>query len=211
VTIETSRNRPALRHPARRQLRTYAFDPMSTRLSSRYLTVDVPFEDGLRPGPSGALLQVVDRDATRGCWYEPVDLDDPAALATDGLRPSEGDPRSHQQVVYAVAMAVVERFEQFLGRRFRWRAEEVLRLVPHAFEGRNAFFDPDRRAVLFGYYRAELTNPGANLPAQVIFTCLSSDIVAHEVTHALLHRLRPYFSEATNPDVCSHGMRPART
>lgn len=194
-------NRPALGHPARRLLRTYAFDPMSTRLSSRYLTVDVRFEEELRPGPSGALVQVVDRDAARGWWYAPVDLDDPAALAAAGLRPSEGDPRSHQQVVYAVAMAVIERFEQFLGRRFRWRAEEVLRLVPHAFEGRNAFFDPTRRAVLFGYYRADLADPGANLPGQVIFTCLSSDIVAHEVTHALLHRLRPLFSEATNPDV----------
>ena len=201
MAIQVGRNRPALGHPARRRLRTYAFDPLSTRLAGRFLTVDVPFEEQLRPGPSGALVQVVDRDAARDRWYEPVDLDDPVALATDGLRPSAGDPRSHQQVVYAVAMAVIDRFEQFLGRRFRWRADTGLRLVPHAFEGRNAFFDPSRRAVLFGYYRAETTDPGANLPGQMIFTCLSSDIVAHEVTHALLHRLRPYFNEATNLDV----------
>ncbi len=194
-------NTPALRSPARRRLRTFAFDPMTTRLSSRYLVVDVRFEKNLAPGPSGALVQVVDRDAARDCWYRAVDLDDPAALAADGLQPSESDPRSHQQVVYAVAMAVIERFEQFLGRRFRWRSDDVLVLVPHAFEGRNAFFDPRRSAVLFGYYRADVDDPGANLPGQMMFTCLSSDVVAHEVTHALLHRVRRDFDIPTNDDV----------
>jgi hypothetical protein len=197
----TGGNAPAVATPERRRLRTFAFDPMSTRLSGRHLTLDVPFEDHLRPGPCGDLLQVVDFDATRDQWYEPVDLDAGAVLAQDGLRPSERDPRTHQQVVYAVAMSVLERFERFLGRRFRWRADQQLRLVPHAFEGRNAFFDPTRRAVLFGYYRADQRDPGANLPGQVIFTCLSSDIVAHEVTHAIVHRLRRLYSEATNSDV----------
>jgi hypothetical protein len=197
----TRGNVPAVPVPARRLLRAYAFDPMSSRLSGRYLTLDVPFEAGLQPGPCGSLLHVVDFDATRGQWYAPVDLDDGAVLAQNGLRPSERDPRTHQQVVYAVAMSVIERFERFVGRRFRWRGDDKLRLVPHAFEGRNAFFDPQRRAVLFGYYRADPRDPGPNLPGQVIFTCLSSDIIAHEVTHAIVHRLRRHFSEATNPDV----------
>ena len=34
-----------------------------------------------------------------------------------------------------------------------------------------------------------------------MFTCLSHDIIAHEVTHAIVHRLRPYFLEPTNVDV----------
>ena len=125
------------------------------------------------PGPWGDLVQVVDFDASRGVWYSGVDLDDPAVLAQGGLRPSERDPRAHQQVVYAVAMSVIERFERFGGRRFRWRGGRQLRLVPHAFQGRNAFFDPGRRAVLFGYYPADARDPGPNLPGQVIFTCLS--------------------------------------
>lgn len=201
TTATTGPNRPLIQLPERRMLRTFAFDPMSTRLSGRFLPVDVRFEPDLQPGPSGSLLQVIDFDATRNQWYEPVDLNDPALLAQDGIRPTEGDPRSHQQIVYAVAMSVLERFERFVGRRFRWRSKQKLRLVPHAFEGRNAFFDPDRRAVLFGYYRADRRDPGANLPGQVIFTCLSTDIIAHEVTHAIVHRLRRYYSEATNPDV----------
>ncbi|MFX0578633.1 hypothetical protein [Nocardia nepalensis] len=190
-----------IRRPARRRLRTFALDPMSTRLSGQFLTLDIPFEDIKGPGPDGDLVQVVDFDASRNEWYEPVDLDDPYVLAQDGIRPSEGDPRAHQQVVYAVAMSVIERFERFMGRRFRWRGDQILRLVPHAFEGQNAYFDPQRRAVLFGYYQADAENPGRNLPGQVIFTCLSSDIVAHEVTHAIVHRIRRLYNESTNQDV----------
>ena len=192
---------PALATPRRRRLRTYAFDPMSTRLSGRFLTVDVPYESNLREGPCGDLLEVVDYDPIRDKWYAPVNLNERFILAQDGLKPREGDPRSHQQVVYAVAMSVIERFEKHLGRRFRWQGGDKLAMVPHAFEGRNAFFDPTRGAVLFGYYRAELNEPGANLPGQVIFTCLSSDIIAHELTHAIVHHLRPHFAEATNQDV----------
>src|ERR1700755_2080722 len=46
------RNTPPIRLPNRRPLRTYASDPMSTRLSGRFLTLDIPFERGLDPGPS---------------------------------------------------------------------------------------------------------------------------------------------------------------
>ncbi|WP_433567313.1 hypothetical protein ACQP1O_20230 [Nocardia sp. CA-151230] len=187
--------------PARRRLRTFAFDPMSTRLTGRFLTLDIPFERIKNPGPDGELVQVVDYDASRDKWYAPIDLNDPYLLAQDGIRPSESDPRAHQQVVYAVAMSVLERFERFMGRRFRWHREQILRLVPHAFEGQNAYFDPQRRAVLFGYYRADAENPGANLPHQIIFTCLSSDIVAHELTHAIVHRIRRLYSESTHRDV----------
>jgi hypothetical protein len=199
--VTASISGPGVPMPRRRRLRTFAFDPMSTRLSGRFLTLSVPYETDLVAGPQGRLLRVVDYDPVRDSWYALVNLDDAFILAQDGLQPSEGDPRSHQQIVYAVASSVIERFERYLGRRFRWRGQAKLALVPHAFDGRNAFFDPNRKAVLFGYYRADANDPGANLPGQVIFTCLSSDIIAHEVTHAIVHRLRPYFAEATNPDV----------
>ena len=187
--------------PRRRHLRTFAFDPMSTRLSGEFLTISVPFEPDLERGPRGVLLEVVDYDPVRKLWYKQIDLNETFILLQDGLTPAEADPRSHQQIVYAVAASVIERFERYLGRRFRWRDKGRLALVPHAFEGRNAFFDPEREAVLFGYYRADSVDPGANLPEQMIFTCLSNDIIAHEVTHGIVHRLRPHFAEATNPEV----------
>src|ERR1700752_149038 len=104
---------PLLDNPRRRRLRTFAFDPMSTRLSGKFLTLSVPYEADLNAGPEGELLRVVDYDPVRRSWYALVDLDQPFILAQDGLRPTEGDPRSHQQIVYAVAASVLERFERY--------------------------------------------------------------------------------------------------
>lgn len=185
--------------PPRRRLRVFAFDPMTTRLTRRFLTISVPFET-LSPGPTGRLVHVTDADVTGRQWYVPVDLDDPAVIGQDGLRPMESDPRSHQQMVYAVASSVLERFERALGRRFQWRDGKRLILLPHAFERQNAHFDPTAFAVYFGYFRADDKEPGRNLPGQLVFTCLSMDLVAHEVTHAVVHDLRPHLIRATHPD-----------
>ena len=195
---DTNMSGPPIQVPERRRLKTYAFDPTSTRLSGRYLIVDIAFEPKLKPGPRGELLQVIDYDPARQKYYSIIDLNDPLILVQNGLDPIEGDPRTHQQVVYAVGMSVIERFERHLGRRFRFRADKQLYLVPHAFEGTNAFFDPIKQAIFFGYFKA---SPLADLPGQTIFTCLSSDIIAHELAHALVHRLRPRLVESTNSDV----------
>jgi len=54
---------------------------------------------------------VVDVDpASRRC-YPPVDLNHPYILTEDGLAPSAANPQFHQQVVYAVAMRTIARFE----------------------------------------------------------------------------------------------------
>jgi hypothetical protein len=188
--------------PDRRPLQVYAFDPMVARLSGQETTtIAVPYE-ALSPGPSGELIQVIDYDGVAGCYYEPVNLDDPRVLLQDGLPPTERDPRFHQQMVYAVISALLENFEGAVGRRFRWRGDKRLRAFPHAFSGRNAKFDPDMDGTLqFGYFHADEKNPGRNLPGQTVFTCLSHDIIVHEATHALVHRLRERYKEPTNLDV----------
>lgn len=188
--------------PDRRPLQVFAFDPMIARLSGQETTIiSVPYEP-LRQGPSGELIQVIDYDSVAGCYYEPVDLDDPRVLLQNGLPPTERDPRFHQQMVYAVISALLENFERALGRRFRWRGDKRLRAFPHAFLGRNAMFDPDMDGTLqFGYFRADAKDPGRNLPGQTVFTCLSHDIIVHEATHALVHRLRERYKEPTNIDV----------
>ena len=64
------------------------------------VTIRVPWErdaegaDILKAGPVGEYLEVVDRDPASGCFYEPVDLNDPHLLAQDGLAPSEGNRSS---------------------------------------------------------------------------------------------------------------------
>jgi hypothetical protein len=164
-------------------------------------TIDVPNED-LKPGPQGNDIEVIDYDAEHDLFYAPVNLDDPAVLMQAGLEPSESDPRFHQQMVYAVSMRVLENFESALGRHLRIkRNKRRLRIFPHAFHGANAFYDRKLHALLFGYFQASTEDPGRNLPGQIIFTCLSHDIIAHEMTHALIDRLRAYFVEPSNLDV----------
>jgi hypothetical protein len=217
-----------LEEPAVRTLRVYALDPSAGNFVGNVMSVNIKWEKGLRPGPAGGKIAVVDYDAANKQYYPPVNLNDLRIVARDGLDPSESDPRFHQQMVYAVAMETIEKFEAALGRRIRWRRADrapgwdrhkagdgpqkssdlwrgddiwVLRLYPHAMVQANAFYSPQAKGILFGYFPAKETEQGRNLPGQRVFTCLSHDIITHEVTHAIIDGIRGYFTEPTNPDV----------
>jgi hypothetical protein len=203
VSLKRFKSEYAARTPDRRMLNIYAADPMAGRRPRYRTAIDINHEPLLERGPSGAVIEVVDYDAEHKRFYSQVDLNDPSLLMQNGLAPNESDPRFHQQMVYAVAMKAIENARRALGRPISFRQgsrRPKLRLFPHAFYGANAFFDPDCNAIFFGYFRAS-GSPGPNLPGQMVFTCLSHDVVAHEVTHAIVHRLRRYFLEPTNVDV----------
>jgi hypothetical protein len=211
--------------PPFRRLRGYAFDPsLSNDLDTAVLnaaTFKVKWEQ-LTSGPIGEYLEVVDYDPASGAFYEPVNLDNPKLLAQDGLPPSEGVPQFHQQMVYAVAMTTIAHFERALGRKVLWAqhfltdkdGERVrkengepdvryvprLRIYPHALREANAYYSPQKKSLLFGYFPASVSSPGHNLPGGIVFTCLSHDIVAHETTHAILDGLHRRFVEDSNPD-----------
>ncbi len=200
--------------PLARRLRGYAFDPsLASRLETASISeimYAVPWEE-LTPGPSGEYVEVVDFDPPSGCWYAPVDLNDPFLLAQNGLAPADGNPQFHQQMTYAVSMTTIERFERALGRRAFWadRPTEAdpsgyvqrLRIYPHALRDANAYYSRDHGALLFGYFPATHDRRSGELPGGVVFTCLSHDVIAHETTHALLDGFHEHFLEDTNPDV----------
>jgi hypothetical protein len=190
------------KEPTRRPLKIFAADPMLGRMAATRITIDIENEP-LEQGPKGSRIHVIDYDGPHKQYYAAVNLNEPAILMQGGLDPSESDPRFHQQMVYAVAMKVVENFEFALGRRigFSDKHNPQLRLFPHAFHGANAFFDNVKNAIFFGYFRANTADAGHNMPGQNVFTCLSHDIIAHEMTHAIVNRLRRYFIEPTNVDV----------
>ena len=194
--------------PSQRILRIYAFDPSNSARTDNNLTIRIPFEQ-VRRGPVGRKLAVIDYDASNRCYYEAVDLDAAANLGQNGLAPSEADPQFHQQMVYAVVMDTIRRVEAALGREVRWRADlgpttdpyhGLLQVFPHAMQEANAYYDPGLHALLFGYFKAFEGDAGVNLPGQVVFTCLSHDIIAHEATHAVLDGIREHFNEPTGPD-----------
>ena len=212
----TSRNAPPC--PPFRCLRAFSIDPS---LATSYetapiseVTIKVPWEQ-LEPGPCGEYLSVIDVDPGSGCFYAPVDVNDPSLLAQDGLAPSEGIPQFHQQMAYAVSRLTIDNFEHALGRKTLWRPVRdpnkgpkddsvyvsQLRIYPHALREANAYYSPDKVALLFGYFNADDANTGEQLPGGTVFTCLSQDIVSHETTHALLDGMHRKFVNATNPDV----------
>ncbi len=174
------------------------------RTSGSRITIDIPNETPLPHGPQGSRLEVIDYDGGHGRFYPPINPNDEAVLMEGGLQPTESDPRFHQQMVYGAAMKTLENFDRALGRRLEFKRPNKysrLRLFPHAFHGANAFYSHDLNAVLFGYFKASTLDPGSNLPGQTVFTCLSHDVIAHEMSHALVDRLRRYFLEPSNGDV----------
>ena len=208
-------NGDLVREPVSRKLRIFAFDPS---LSAQFdmagigeITIAVPWEKDLKPGPVGEYIEVVDADPASGLFYKPVDLNAEWVLGQNGVGPSETNPLFHQQMVYAVAMTTIGHFERALGRVALWssrrgvgneddRFVRRLRIYPHALRDRNAYYSPDKKALLFGYFPVGIKD-ARNTPGTLVFTCLSHDIIAHETTHALLDGVHPRFNEPVNPDV----------
>lgn len=207
---------PAREMPACRRLRGYAFDPSLSQIIDTVDVNDIVYEvpwEPLGPGPVGEYLEVLDHDPSVDQFYAPVDLDRGYLLATDGLAPSESNPQFHQQMVYAVASLTIQNFERALGRKIIWAPrvtddpddpEEYvgrLRIYPHALREANAYYSPLKKAILCGYFAATPANRARLMPGALVFTCLSHDIIAHELTHAILDGLYRHYNRPSNPDV----------
>ncbi len=224
-----------VKKPAFRKLRGYAFDPsLSLRMDTALIneiTYKVSWEDendvidkGLRPGPIGEYVEVIDYDPTVNKFYKAINLNDTYILAQDGLPPSTSNPQFHQQMVFAVAMTTIRNFEIGLGRPVLWSPRTIfkntpkrnskpgepkldsefvkrLRIYPHALREANAYYSPQKKALLFGYFAAQPADHTLQMPDNLTFTCLSHDIIAHETTHAILDGIHRNYIEDTNPDV----------
>lgn len=202
-----------------RRLRVFAFDPTTARAYEnrdfRHVTITLPpdLDPDLGTGPTGDYIEVIDYDPASRCFYRPFDPDKLATYEDGGLPPSAENPLFHQQMVYAVAMNTVSLFEEALGRHLQWapRNHRVgadwqsdfvrrLRIYPHALREANAYYDPSRKALLFGYFEAGATS-GSAAPGTTVFTCLSHDIIVHETVHAILDGLHPRFVEDSSEDM----------
>ena len=203
--------------PLYRPLRIYTVDPAAARLDGAIGVINVPYEP-LAAGPVGSLFEVDNNDGDLGLEYRRADLEHPDVLITDGYTPSPSDPRFHQQMVYAVCANTYSAFRTALGRNLTWGFGEApppapatappptrLVLRPHYSQMQNAFYRNERAtgSLCFGYYPAADKTTDGSLPGGYVFTCLSHDIVAHEVTHALLDGMRAHFAVPSGPDVAA--------
>ena len=226
---------PPLSPPPARRLRVYAFDPNASlelgtvKISHALISLpwDDPTDGKLLPGPVNDYLEVIDVDPTSGQFYAPIDLNAPGVLAQDGLPPSEGDPRFHQQMVFAVVMKTIKTFERALGRKILWRPEwqpkadektdlsapsqqplDTARSPNTYVETRKLRVYPHALREANAYYSREkrallfgyFNASHQTAGARWIFTALSHDIIVHETTHAILDGLHRRYAEPTSVD-----------
>jgi hypothetical protein len=149
--------------------------------SHRFHVVDV-----LANGSDGQPPVVLHEDGDPWTYHDRFVGKDPATLV--------GNRTFRAQNVFAVASHTLALFERHLGRPIPWRGGwPHLYLVPDGTLGGNAAYSPPSRSVIFGWL------PGLDDRPEV-HTSLSYDVIAHEVTHAILDGLRPRYVEPGLPD-----------
>ena len=187
--------------PIYRPLQIYTIDPTGRRLEGKTAEINVPYER-LEPGPVGKRFAVVANPQGPMGKYPAVDLDEPRLLIANGRVPAPTDAAFHHQMVYAVAMSTFAIFRNALGREPTWGfPNQRLTLVPHASQEANASYSRATQSLEFGWFRVKPESAGKLPPNGLVFACLSHDIIAHELTHALLDGMRVRFNTATNGDV----------
>jgi len=188
--------------PVYRPLRIFTRDPATSLRSGSIALINLPYEP-LDKGPEGSLLKIEDSQPF-------LDLEEHSILIETGVTPSVSDPRFRAQMTYAVCSAVYASFRAALGRSVAWGFDNrqdntgplKLTIRPAAFDGPNAYYENQDGTLNFGYYKADKAKTiGNNLPGGEFYTCFSHDIVAHEMTHALLDGLRANFTIPCGRDV----------
>lgn len=173
-------------------------DPLVAQHDKRIGIAKVQLEGEacLGVGPTSSRVAVVDYNADLDKVFEP------ARLLADGKGFSVGSEKKsvsclqfHQVNVWAVITHTLNLMEseKFLGRRIPWAfGTGRLLVLPHAGYWENAYYDRETGALHFFYYEGEDGHP--------IYTCLSHDIITHELGHAILDGLKPYYNEVSSPD-----------
>jgi hypothetical protein len=159
------------------------------------LTADVRIPvERLRRGPTGHRFSVQIRK-WRGTTVSPVTLTqvgDPWRLVSAQppaeLRPLLDDTRFLAQHVYGVAASTLELFESTLGRRMPWSPEgRVVLKARDPGDATETGYSRETNVIRFG----SIDRMGYKVP-----TALFRDIVAHEVTHAILDGFRPAWADS---------------
>lgn len=187
-----------------RPLWIFTLDPSTSRLDGATALVNVPYEP-LRPGPEGRLFKIELDAVGPASRREVTDLEDPEVLIRSGYLPSSSNFRFHGQMLYAVCSNVYATFRAALGRDLDWGSGDnaaggKLVIRPHHLPCANACYDAERHELHFGHTRAAPDTVGRTLPGSEVYACLSHDIIAHELSHALLHGLRRHYLEPCGPD-----------
>jgi hypothetical protein len=178
-------------------------DPTLRDNKREYLHVDYPFslDQDFLVGMGSSKFVVRDEDKKTGVpMFAGLNWDDPNEVLTFerfNQRPLERPIRDnfqfHQVNVFAVAEHTLRSFEDLLGRDVMWKHGGPLVIRPHAFEGPDAHYDPLSPSLNFGYFDSPFR-------PETVWTCLSHDIISHELGHAVVDSFRPLFRYSSEHD-----------
>jgi hypothetical protein len=157
--------------------------------------LEVAWEPGLADGPTSARFAVVDYNADTDELTPPSEWDEKLQKFVIGDQVVEQStaalPQFLQVSVWATLQRALAFFEEgpALGRHIPWAFEgNRLIVVPRAGYGENAFYDRATKSLQFYYFGSD---------PDVVYTCLSTDIVNHEFGHAVLDGIRPLYNESS--------------
>lgn len=175
--------------------RIFVQDPMISDGEHDGLTeITLQGEAFLGAGPTTSRIEVVDYDEDTDTLHAPAaPLSRRAAFSIGRKKPIDNF-RLHQVNVWAIVTRTLDLLEdaRVLGRRIPWAFPGGrLRVYPHFGYDENAYYDRETGALHFFYFEGE------NGP---VYTCLSHDIVTHELGHAVLDGLKPLYNEIDGPE-----------
>ena len=170
----------------------YLQDPSLATLRQDYA---FPLDSDFLAGTGSSKFKISDTDDAGYPVYHEPDWGAATDLSFERFE-REGlidNAEFHQVNTFAVLSSTLAIVEEELGGPITWKGDGPLVVRPHAFEGRNAYYSAFEPSLNFGYF----SSPFRRTP---VWTCLSHDVVSHELGHAILDNIRPLFLFGFDPD-----------
>lgn len=157
--------------------------------------VTIDGEACIGTGPTSSRVTVVDYNGELDTLFQGARLNSTGSEFKLGrYREPVESFHFHQVHVWAVIHKTLELLEasDVFGRQIPWAFPGGRLLVlPHAGYWENAYYDRATGGLHFFYFEGITTG-------KTVYTCLSHDIVTHELGHAVLDGLKPYYNEVTS-------------
>jgi hypothetical protein len=160
-------------------------DPSLPKLHENY---DFPIGDDYLRGTGSSRVVIQDTDEYGNELFPSLDWANEPDLSFEHFERQglTDNPQFHQINTFAVINRTLDFVEEEIGHKLIWKDGAALIVRPHAFEGMNAYYDPQSPSLNFGYF----TTLFRRAP---VWVCLSHDVITHELGHAILDTFRPLY------------------
>jgi hypothetical protein len=187
-------------------------DPLTKRHDMKMSEGFMPvIDDNFLDGPVTSRIAVLDFDPDTGKLIKGAKFTPPKPGRKTACYANEEGKRIHEMTgneiyspefmqvsVFATILKVLDTFEgtrskmaNSLGRPLSWAFDSPqILVVPRAGEQANAYYHRDSNSLQFFFF------PSPRDEKDLVYTCLSRDIVAHETGHVIIDGIAPHLLDA---------------